>query len=137
MSLVQQFDTTMHLLQKVLDLRSRNQEIISSNIANAETPGYSAVSFEFEDQLKSAMREGGLRPVTTNPRHMAITPARLDQIQGRIVEEKDKTGIGDKNSVNVDKEMVKLSENEILYEAAVTMLKKKLSMLKYAANDGR
>ncbi len=137
MSLVQQFDTTMHLLQKVLDLRSRNQEIISSNIANAETPGYSAKSFEFEDQLKSAMREGGLRPVTTNPRHMAITPAHLDQIQGRIVVEKDKTGIGDKNSVNVDKEMVKLSKNEILYEAAVTMLKKKLSILKYAANDGR
>ena len=137
MPLVQQFDTTMRMLQKVLDLRSRNQEIISSNIANAETPGYSAVSFEFEDQLKSAMRKGGLRPVTTNPRHMAITPDRLDQIQGRLVEEKDKTGIGDKNSVDVDREMVKLSENEILYEAAVTMLKKKLSMLKYAANDGR
>ncbi len=134
---VQQFDTTMHLLQKVLDLRSRNQEIISSNIANAETPGYSAVSFEFEDQLKSALQEGGLRPVTTNPRHMAITPDHIDQIQGRIVEEKDKTGIGDKNSVSVEKEMVKLSENEILYEAAATMLKKKLSMLKYAANDGR
>ncbi len=137
MPLVQQFDTTMHLLQKVLDLRSRNQEIISSNIANAETPGYSAVSFEFEDQLRSAVREGGLRPVMTKPNHMAITPAHIDQIQGRIVEEKDKTGIGDKNSVSVDKEMIKLSENEILYEAAATMLKKKLSMLKYAANDGR
>lgn len=137
MPLVQQFDTTMHLLQKVLDLRSRNQEIISSNIANAETPGYSAVSFEFEDQLRSAVREGGLRPVMTKPNHIAITPAHIDQIQGRIVEEKDKTGIGDKNSVSVDKEMIKLSENEILYEAAATMLKKKLSMLKYAANDGR
>ncbi len=137
MPFVQQFDTTMHLLQKVLDLRSRNQEIISSNIANAETPGYSAVSFEFEDQLKSAMQEGGLRPVTTRKNHIAITPAHIDQIQGRVIEEKDKTGIGDKNSVSVDKEMVKLSENEILYEAAATMLRKKLSILRYAANDGR
>ena len=36
---IQQFDTTMHLLAKVLDLRARNQEVIAANIANAETIG--------------------------------------------------------------------------------------------------
>ena len=46
---IHQFDTTMRLLQKVLDLRSTNQEIIGANIANAETPGYAAQSFSFED----------------------------------------------------------------------------------------
>jgi len=134
---VQQFDTTIQLLQKVLDLRSKNQEIISANIANAETPGYKALSFDFEDELKSAMDEGGLRPVATNARHFAITPSRINDIQGKITEKPDTTGIGDRNTVSVDKEMVKLSENEILYEAAVAMLNKKLSILKYAANDGR
>jgi flagellar basal-body rod protein FlgB len=134
---IQQFDTTIHLLRKVLDLRSRNQQIISANIANAETPGYKSLSFDFEEELKSAMAEGGLRPVATNEKHFAITPSRIDEIKGRVTEKPDRTGIGDRNSVSVDNEMIKLSENEILYEAAVAMLNKKLSILKYAANDGR
>jgi flagellar basal-body rod protein FlgB len=137
MPFIQQFDTTMNLLQKVLDLRTKNQQVIGSNIANAETPGYSSASFEFENQLKHAMQGGGLKPVATNAGHIPITPSSLTQVQGDITIHHDKTGIGDENSVSVDQEMVKLSENQILYEAAITMLNKKLSIIKYAANDGR
>ena len=137
MPVFQQFDTTMNLLQKVLDLRSRNQEIISSNIANAETPGYSAVSFEFEQQLRQALQRGELRPVVTQPGHIGIRPGDIAQVEGRVVSHPDRRGIGDGNSVSVDQEMVRLSENQIMYEAAITMLNKKLALLKYAASDGR
>ena len=137
MPIFQQFDTTMNLLQKVLDLRSRNQEIIGSNIANAETPGYSAVSFEFEQQLRQALQRGELRPVVTQPGHIGIRPGDIAQVEGRVVSHPDHRGIGDGNSVSVDQEMVKLSENQIMYEAAITMLNKKLALLKYAASDGR
>jgi len=133
---IQQFDTTMNLLQKVLDLRSKNQEVIGSNIANAETPGYSAQSFTFEDQLHSALSDNGMRPVATQPNHIPLTPSALEQVSGTVSVKKDNTGLGDENSVSVDEEMIKLSQNEILYEAAVTMLNKKISMLKYAANGG-
>lgn len=133
---IQQFDTTMNLLQKVLDLRSKNQEVIGSNIANAETPGYSAQSFTFEDQLHSALSDNGMRPVATQPNHIPLTPSSLEQVSGTVSVKKDNTGLGDENSVSVDEEMIKLSQNEILYEAAVTMLNKKISMLKYAANGG-
>ena len=136
MSGIQQFDTTTQLLQKVLDLRSKNQQVIGANIANAETPGYSAQSFTFEDQLKNALSENGLRPVWTQPNHMPLTPTNLDQVTGTINTKKDATGIGDQNSVSVDQEMIKLSENQILYETAITMLNKKLSLIKYAANGG-
>ena len=133
---IQQFDTTMNLLQKVLDLRSKNQEVIGSNIANAETPGYSAQSFTFEDQLHSALSDNGMRPVATQPNHIPLTPPTLEQVSGTVSVKKDNTGLGDENSVSADEEMIKLSQNEILYEAAVTMLNKKISMLKYAANGG-
>ena len=66
----------------------------------------------------------------------SLAPANLEQVSGTISINQDRTGIGDENSVRVDQEMVKLSQNQILYEAAVTMLNKKLSMLKYAANGG-
>jgi len=133
---IQQFDTTTQLLQKVLDLRSKNQQVISANIANAETPGYSAQSFTFEDQLKNAVSENGLRAVSTQPNHIPLTPTDLNQVTGTISTKKDATAIGDQNSVSVDQEMIKLSENEILYETAITMLNKKLSLIKYAANGG-
>lgn len=133
---IQQFDTSMRLLHKVMDLRSKNQEIIGANIANAETPGYSAQSFTFEEQLHSAMTDNGLQSVTTQPNHIPLTPANLEQVTGTVTATKDTTGVGDKNTVSVDQEMVKLSENEILYEAAVTMLNKKIALLKYAANGG-
>lgn len=136
MPAIQQFDTTMNLLQKVLDLRSKNQEVIGSNIANAETPGYSVQSFTFEDQLQSALSDNGMRPVATQPNHIPLTPSTLEQVSGTVSVKKDNTGLGDENSVSVDEEMIKLSQNEILYEAAVTMLNKKISMLKYAANGG-
>jgi flagellar basal-body rod protein FlgB len=133
---IQQFDSTMKLLQKVLDLRSKNQEVIGSNIANAETPGYAAQSFSFEEQLKGALSENGLRPVATQPNHFPLTPTSLEQVSGIVTAKKDTAGLGDQNTVNVDQEMLKLSENEILYETAVTMFNKKLSQIKYAVNGG-
>ncbi|MCL2340605.1 MAG: flagellar basal body rod protein FlgB [Proteobacteria bacterium] len=133
---IQQFDTTMRLLQKVLDLRSKNQEVIGSNIANAETPGYAAKSFHFEEQLRSAMASSDLRPVATQPGHIPLPPAGIEQVSGTITATRDTAGLGDRNTVSVDQEMIKLSQNEILYETAVTMLNKKLSMLKYAVNSG-
>lgn len=133
---IQQFDTTMQLLHKVLDLRSKNQEIIGSNIANAETPGFSARSFTFEDQLKSVLSGGDMTPVATRPNHIPLSSTSLDLVSGSISIKRDTTGIGDENTVSVDQEMIKLSENEILYEAAIAMLNKKLAMLKYAAGGG-
>ena len=133
---IQQFDTTMHLLKKVLDLRARNQEVIAANIANAETPGYAAQTFTFEQELQSALSTGGPRPVTSHPNHLPLAPSGLDQVQGTLTTQRDTTGLGDENSVSTDQEMIKLSENELMYEAATTMLNKKLSMLKYAINGG-
>ncbi|MBM9513195.1 flagellar basal body rod protein FlgB [Desulfogranum marinum] len=136
MPLLQQLDSTSQMLQKVLDLRAKNQQVIGSNIANAETPGYKAKSLEFEDQLKSAMSGAQNGPVTTHPNHIPLQSTNLAQIEGTMTTKTDNTGIGDENSVSVDQEMVKLSENQILYETAVTMLKKKLSLLKYTINGG-
>lgn len=136
MPVIQQFDTTMNLLQKVLDLRSKNQEIIGTNIANAETPGYAAQSFSFENQLHSALTNSGLRPVATQANHIPLTPGSIEQVSGTLTTSRETAAIGDKNTVSVDKEMIKLSQNELLYEAAVSMLNKKMAMIKYATNGG-
>jgi flagellar basal-body rod protein FlgB len=131
------FNPSMNLLSKVLDLRSTNQQIISSNIANAETPGYAPTHFEFEQELRQALGQNGFHLVTDNPAHIPSSTSSVDTISGKIVKLPDKTGIGDKNGVNVDQEMVSLSENEIMYEAAAQILKKKMSLLAYVVQGGQ
>lgn len=133
------FDNSINLLAKVLDLRARNQQVIAANIANAETPGYAPSSFQFEDELRAAVGKpsDNLPLAGSNARHIATTINSLESVHGTITVSPDTTGIGDENGVSVDEEMLKLSENEILYEAAAQLLRKKLGMIKYVVSGGQ
>lgn len=137
MKLLDPFDSNMKLLAKVLDLRSAKQNVIATNIANAETPGFSKKEFLFEDELKQAIQASPGTLTTTHSNHIALVPENVSSVSGRIHEVKDKTGIGDENGVNVDTEMIDLAENELLYETAAQLLKKKFSMLSYVVQEGK
>lgn len=123
-------DKTTLLLQKNLDLRLRNQQIIASNIANAQTPGYRAKRFEFQKALRQAVdgNEHGL--AVTNPRHISAGGS-LETVHGTVTEVKATQGLGDGNSVDVDHEMVSLAQNQLMYEASVQLLNKKMGIIKY------
>lgn len=132
------FDSQMQLLGKVLNLRSEKAQVISSNIANAETPGFSPAKFEFEHELSAAVKkQSGIKLNNTSSGHIPLGPASFHQVSGKIVTVEDKTLIGDENGVSVDQEMLALSENELLYETAAQLLKKKISLLKHVISGGQ
>jgi flagellar basal-body rod protein FlgB len=130
-------DASSLLLRKSLDLYSANQRVIASNIANAETPGYSPARFEFENELKNALTKSNPTLSTTQTGHIPHAVSTIEQVKGSIRSEPDNTGIGDENGVSVDEEMIALSENQIRYETAAQLLKKKFSLLKYVVQDGQ
>lgn len=131
------FDRTVALLGRTLDLRQQNQQAIASNIANAETPGYVPVRLQFEDNLRRALAGEGRPSAATSPAHFPLGGSGgIEKAQARVLKTPD-GGIGDRNGVRADQEMIALAENQILYEAAVQMLNKKLGILKYVAGDGR
>ncbi len=130
------FDKTMSLLASALDLRAERQKLLASNIANGETPGYRAVDINFEDELRR--REGSSIPgatlVSTNPQHMPgidILPG-----QPRIIDRASDLEGYDENSVGIEGEMVKLSENSLMYDTSEKMLKSKFSILMTAIKEG-
>jgi len=129
------FNTTVELLGKSIDLRTKNQNLISSNIANAETPNYTPKSLVFEDELQGALK-GGQKgtPAITNPRHIPLkgTNGRLQSVTGRVVETPSKTPGKDGNSVELENEMTKMSENQIMYNASVQILSKKFAGIRAA-----
>lgn len=130
-------DRTSEILQKSLDLREKNQRVIASNIANAETPGYSPAKLDFEDSLRNAIKGRGPVLATTHPQHIALGSQTISEVTGTITRTPDNTGIGDENGVSVDAEMISLSENQIMYETSAQLWKKKLSLLKHVVSGGQ
>lgn len=133
------FDTTVQLLGKSIDLRVKNQSLISSNIANAETPNYVPKSLAFEDELQGALKgtQKGT-PAVTNPRHIPLkgTKDRLQSVTGRVLETPATTPGKDGNAVELENEMTKMSENQIMYNASVQILSKTFSDLRVAVKGG-
>lgn len=134
----QLFDANTRLLGKVLDLRAQKAQIISANIANAETPGFSPSRFDFEQDLAQALDgRKEIQLTRSDARHLALGPANFNEVSGKVVMVADRTGTGDKNGVSVDQEMLNLSENELLYETAAQLLGKKFSLLKHVISGGQ
>ncbi len=130
-------DQTINILQKSLDLRSQKQQVIAGNIANADTPGYAARKMDFEGDLRKAMEAPVMTGRKTNAKHFPLGANGIQGVQGHISQQKSTSPMGDGNTVSVDDEMFDLAENQLLFEAGSQIIKKKFSMLKFAASDGR
>jgi flagellar basal-body rod protein FlgB len=130
------FDTTVNLLGKTLDLRARRQNLISANLANVETPGYTPTDLSFEAELKGALNKGGKagNTNTANPRHIPLKggSAALELVVGQSVELPGKGTGPDGNGVELESEMGRMAENQIMYNASVQLLTKKFEMMKQA-----
>ena len=129
-------DQTISVLQKSLDLRAQKQEVIAGNIANAETPGYAARQFSFEENLRDAIDNPELASRPTNVKHFPVGTASISNVRGTLSLDVAAAPLGDDNTVSVDDEMFDLAENQLLFEAGSQIIKKKLTLLKYAANNG-
>jgi flagellar basal-body rod protein FlgB len=129
------FDGTVGALNTSLNLRLLRQNLISSNVANAETPDYKAKEMNFEESFRDALSIGnGLPMEVDGPGHMA--PQITDPVSPEIFEEQGDIYTLDGNTVDKSAEMAKLAENQILYDASVDMLKKKIGLLKYSVSEG-
>ena len=129
------FDPTIGALNTSLNLRLMNQNVISSNIANADTPGYKSQAMEFEGALRDALgTEGELKPSETSAKH--ISHHATDSVSPEIYDDPNGVESLDGNTVDRSSEMAKMAENQLLYDASAEMLKRKLGMLRYAITEG-
>lgn len=131
------FDKTTRALGASVNLRQTRNNVISSNIANAETPGYQAKKVDFEDALARALdfdHPGQLEG--QRPEHYPTGPGAISRLKADVYENPDVEVNNDGNSVNIEQEMSSLAENSIMYKAAIQLINKKMAALKYAATDG-
>ncbi|HUJ75617.1 MAG TPA: flagellar basal body rod protein FlgB [bacterium] len=132
------FDRDITLLARSLDLRAQRNTLLASNVANIETPGFKAQDLVFEDALDEALHANRPGPLATdNPRHIQpVMPPPLQQVRGQVILSANPVGSRDGNSVDLEKEMAKLAENQVAYQALVQMISSKFQQLRTAIREG-
>lgn len=125
------------MLARVLDFRLMRQNYIGANIANVDTPDYKALDIQFEPQLKRAMEaKEGMRMRRTNFRHMKGGGESVNDVKPLLFATVPPMGGNDFNSVDLDREMVKMGENQIMYNAASQFVGGLFGKLKFAISEG-
>ena len=121
------FDQTFDVLSKSLDMHLLRHEVITDNIANAETPHFKARRVDFEAELQKAV----------DANDMGVGNASgIASIQPRVYEDEQSELGQDLNTVDMDREMAAMTKNEIQYTAAKEAVAKKFALLRYAISEG-
>ncbi len=111
------------LLFQQLNFRGERQKVISSNIANIDTPDYKTKDLNFKNQLEKSNEAHSLKLSTTHGMHMSLGVDMRDsnfdmyEVEG-LVEQNDG------NNVNLDTQMSEMSKNTIMFNAVQSSIKK-------------
>lgn len=117
------------LAAKALDYRAMRQDMISSNIANTDTPFYRPRDISFEESLRvekaKLMNESKkeLEMAKTSPMHLQSQDTMATQVATLFFRD-GHTARNDGNSVDLDVETTEMSKNFVMYNALVNAMKK-------------
>lgn len=123
------FDSALGIHDDALAMRSRRAELLASNIANADTPGYKARDIDFTAALAAAQTRQGQTLTTTHSNHIALDSS-LDSMQTlyRIPNQSSLDG----NSVDPEMEKSAFADNALRYQASLSFLDGKIKGIKAA-----
>ncbi len=122
-------DSYLGVHAQALQLRSQRTEVLASNLANADTPGYRARDIDFKSALAAAGGDGTTVHMTaTRPGHIGAA-----SVNGTVTPElKYRTPLApslDGNTVDVQLEQAAFAENTVRYQATLSFLSGKFRSL--------
>ena len=112
-----------------LDYRAMRQDMISSNIANADTPFYKPRDIRFEDALREKKAEllkddsKQLQMASTDAKHLKPNAAQNAQLPSLYFRD-GHMARNDGNSVDIDVETTEMSKNSIMFNAIIQAKKR-------------
>jgi flagellar basal-body rod protein FlgB len=129
-------DKTLKALTTALNFREMRQELISSNVANANTPGFKAKKMDFEEALARALDvDGQMQMNVSDGRHHNVGNGGFNNLEPEIYDDPNGVVSENGNTVDVEAEMARMAENKLMYDALVQLVNKKMGMMKYAINS--
>ncbi|NCB10225.1 MAG: flagellar basal body rod protein FlgB [Erysipelotrichia bacterium] len=106
-----------------LNFRGERQKVISSNIANINTPNYKTKDLVFEHELDNSNRNT-LALNQTNFRHISSVNNGLNNINPKLVQVQNLQEQNDGNNVNLDSQMSEQAKNKIIFDAIQSSIKR-------------
>lgn len=125
------FQKLMDTVRISLRLRTERHQLLASNIANVDTPGYRRKDLPFEKIMESYLKQERVLKVT-NPRHIPVRERSLEELLKRY----QPPTLGTPNNVTLEEEISALTENQLLYESTLQALAKELERLKEIISEG-
>jgi flagellar basal-body rod protein FlgB len=135
------FGPTQQLLTTAMRVRGARHELLTANIANADTPGYRPRDLDFTTTLQSLAHSeeqpagaagSQVTLASTHPQHLQPAGTTTTLMGGEEAE-----GKLDRNQVDLDHEITQLTENALLQETSLTLLSRTLAGLRYAISEGK
>ena len=130
-----QITKSHELMKEALNYRAMRQDMIASNIANADTPFYRPRDIRFEEKLKEEKNKlfntnsNQLQIAKTDAKH--LNPINDDEnIQAQIFFRDGHMARNDGNSVDLDVETSEMAKNSIMYNAIVSGMKKQAQIIR-------
>ena len=106
------------------NFRAERQKVISSNIANINTPNYKTKDLTFENELKNAQDAPILKLSQTQGTHFSNVQSNNNILGPSLIQVKGLQEQNDGNNVNLDTQMSEMSKNKVLFDAVQTAIKK-------------
>jgi len=124
-------DKAMGIHESALYVRARRSAIISSNLANSDTPNYKAKDIDFRQVLQNAnAQNSGGSIKTTNAKH--IQPGGYNASTAELLYRNPYQPSIDGNTVDAQIEKAKFAENSMQYQSTLGFLTGKFKALKSA-----
>lgn len=125
--MVSKLDDMLRFQQAALNLRAARQELLASNIANADTPNYKARDIDFASALQNALAGTAteLPVVQTSPMHLEGR-ASGSILGAPVMYRKPVQPSADGNTVDMDVERAQFADNALRYEASVRFVSEQM-----------
>lgn len=125
--MVNKLDEMLRFHQTALSLRAARQELLASNIANADTPNYKARDVNFASALQNALAgtASKLPVVQTSPMHQE-GKAGGSILGAPVMYRRPVQPSADGNTVDMDVERAQFADNALRYEASVKFVSDEL-----------
>jgi flagellar basal-body rod protein FlgB len=134
--MIDRLEQDLHFTRTALNLRGYRQELLASNIANADTPHFKARDIDFSSALANAL--GGAGTEATEPLELARTNSGHIAAEGDVPYSSsakyrvEYQGAVDGNTVNMDVERAAFTENSLQIEALMSFVNSRLRAMSSA-----
>ena len=128
--MVNKLDDALRFQQTALSLRAARQELLASNIANADTPNYKARDVNFASALKNALAGTSIElpAVQTSPAHLEGN-AGGSILGAPVMYRQPVQPSADGNTVDMDVERAQFADNALRYEASVRFVSEQMKAM--------